>query len=79
MPTPVQPRPSAPQAVVITVPATEGHKVFLSVKEMAAALGLCEGTIWAHMRRGEMPSVKYGRRRLIPAAFLAQLAREAME
>jgi excisionase family DNA binding protein len=44
----------------------------------AAYLGLCEKTVFNMMNKGQLPSVKFGKRRLIPIAALeAILARAA--
>lgn len=40
----------------------------MRVPELAAALGLAESTVYDAIARGELPSIKIGRRLLIPTA-----------
>ena len=44
-----------------------------SVEEAARRLGLGRGAVWELIGRGEIASVRIGRRRLIPAAEIARL------
>ncbi len=52
---------------------------FLTRREVATALRLSLATVAEQIRDGLIPSVRWGRRRLIPVAWLAELAREPME
>ena len=53
--------------------------VLYSVADAAAALGISRSAVWELLQSGEIASVKYGKRRLIPAeslhAFAAALPR----
>ena len=44
----------------------------LSIADVSTRLGLSERTIHRLIAKGEMPSVRFGRRRLIPTAALAE-------
>jgi excisionase family DNA binding protein len=48
----------------------EKSKLALSVPEVATVLGLHPNTVWALIRRGELASVRAGRRVLIPLVAL---------
>jgi excisionase family DNA binding protein len=39
----------------------------LTVEEAGRALGLSRSTVWRRIQRGELPSVRRGGRRLVPA------------
>lgn len=51
------------------VDTTEQRRL-LSIKDAARCLGVGERQVWALLARGEMASVKIGRRRLIDARDL---------
>lgn len=51
---------------------------FLSYKEFAAAVGVSERTVSDLVKRGELPVVPLGRRRLIPAIMVDELERRAL-
>jgi len=52
----------------------EQHKLAISVREASARLGISEGTTWAMIRAGRMPSVRISPRRVvIPVAALERL------
>ena len=44
----------------------------MSVDEAADALGIGRSTLYRELSAGRLPSVKIGRRRLIPASAIAQ-------
>jgi excisionase family DNA binding protein len=44
----------------------------LSVDEAAEALGLARSTLYRELGAGRLPSVKIGRRRLVPASAIAR-------
>ena len=44
----------------------------LSIADVSARLGLSQRTVQRLIASGEMPSVRFGRRRLIPTAALAE-------
>jgi excisionase family DNA binding protein len=50
--------------------------VTLTVEEAAGILGVSRGTAYEAVRSGELPSVRLGRRLLIPRARLLQLLGE---
>ena len=49
----------------------------LSVDEAAAALGIGRSLTYELMARGDLRSVKAGRRRLVPSSAIAELTRES--
>lgn len=51
---------------------------FLSYKEFAEAVGVSERTVSDLVKRGEIPVVPLGRRRLIPATVVDELERRAL-
>lgn len=52
---------------------TTNERTTLTVAEVAAATGLSEVGLRKHIASGAIPSVKVGRRRLIPATWLRNL------
>lgn len=52
----------------------EQHKLALSIREASVRLGISEGTTWAMIRAGRIPSVRISPRRVvIPVAALERL------
>jgi excisionase family DNA binding protein len=51
---------------------------FLPISEVANILGISCITVYRHAEAGTIPSVKIGSRRLVPAAFLAELEARAL-
>lgn len=45
----------------------------LSVSEAAKLIGVCGHTLYAQAKRGAIPSIKVGRRVLIPRSFITSL------
>jgi excisionase family DNA binding protein len=45
----------------------------LSVDETASVLGISRNTVYAAIRAGDVPSIRVGRRFLVPTALLAEL------
>jgi len=52
---------------------TKSTKRVLSVEEARRQLGISRGLMYKAVRRGEVPSVKIGRRIIIPEAALDKL------
>jgi excisionase family DNA binding protein len=52
-------------------------RLVFSVEEARKQLGLSRGLVYEAIRRGEIPSIRIGRRILIPCAALERLLREA--
>lgn len=52
-------------------------RLVFSVEEARKQLGLSRGLVYEAIRRGEIPSIRIGRRILIPCAALKQLLEEA--
>lgn len=48
----------------------------VDVPEAGRVLGVSESTVWRMIRRGALPSVRKGGRRLVPRRALGTLARE---
>lgn len=48
-------------------------KLLLDVKEVAQLTGLSLSTIWREIRAGVIPTIRIGRRRLVPREFLENL------
>jgi excisionase family DNA binding protein len=55
-------------------PATFETPLLVSVPEAARLLGIGSTLGWEMVRSGEMPSVRFGRRVLVPRAALERLA-----
>ena len=49
------------------------NKNYFSVKEIADLFGVSAGLIYAQVKRGDIPSLKIGRRILIPTEFIEKL------
>ena len=49
------------------------NKNYFSVKEIADLFGVSAGLIYAQIKRGDIPSLKIGRRILIPIEFIEKL------
>jgi excisionase family DNA binding protein len=45
----------------------------LSVAETAETLGICEASVYRAIRRGDLPSVLIGGRRVIPTTSISKL------
>jgi excisionase family DNA binding protein len=54
-------------------------KTFISPKEFQALSGLSRNVVYEAVRRKQIPSIRVGRRILIPAAAINQLVEEAIE
>lgn len=55
----------------------DAPRLVYSPKEVRKKLGLSRGLVYEAIRRGEIPSVRIGRRILIPCAALERLLKEA--
>ena len=51
----------------------------LTVDETASALGISRNAAYEGVRRGEIPSIKVGRRLLVPRAALERMLEQADE
>jgi len=51
---------------IAPTPDTQISRATMSVADFIAATGLSRGTVYDGIRRGEIPSVRVGRRILIP-------------
>jgi len=54
-------------------------RVTWTVRETAERLGITLSTAYAYVESGQLPSIKLGRRLLIPRAAVLQLVDEAMD
>jgi len=54
----------------------DSEKLVLSVAELRSKLGLSKGLIYEAIRNGQIPSIRFGRRILIPVVALQQLLGE---
>jgi len=50
--------------------------LLLSVREAARLLDLCEDTVYARAKCGDLPSIRVGHRRLVPRTQLEQWIHE---
>lgn len=57
----------------------EGKARLMSVTAAGKVLGVSDSTVWRMIRRGTLPSVRQGGRRLIPREALESQARERQE
>ncbi|MFC2033803.1 helix-turn-helix domain-containing protein [Chloroflexota bacterium] len=55
----------------------ENHKVILTVDEAAQLLGLARNSAYQGVLRGEIPSIRIGRRILIPRIALERMLNQA--
>lgn len=76
-------KPPIPATIASTMPlarpnglasnnALSPPKITLSIQEAVAASGLSRSYLYEAMSQGKLPFVKKGKRRLIPAAALAE-------
>jgi excisionase family DNA binding protein len=56
----------------------EAKRDWLSIAEMARALGIAEMTLYRVIAAGEFPAVRIGRRLFIPARVLDQMTEAAL-
>ena len=49
------------------------EKMAFSVKETAQLLGIARSTAWAAVWRGQVPTIRIGRRRLVPKVALERM------
>ena len=54
-----------------------GERLVYSVEEVAAQLGIGRNQAYEAIHRGEIPSIRVGRRLLIPTAALERLLEQA--
>jgi excisionase family DNA binding protein len=52
------------------------QKQFVDVPEAGRVLGVSESTIWRMIRRGALPSIRQGGRRLVPRRALEKTSRK---
>jgi len=53
--------------------------IFISIRDFSSQTGISEESTSRGIRRGKIPSVKLGGRRLIPVSFLEDLERSALD
>ncbi len=56
---------------------TANGRLTMSVSEVAKALGTSNSTVYAAVRQGQIPVIKWGKRILIPKIALAKMLDEA--
>lgn len=54
-------------------------RLALSIPETAEVLGVCPNTVSAEIKRGRIPTIRHGRRVLIPVAALRRRLDELVE
>ncbi len=54
-------------------------RLVLSIAEAAAALGLSEDLVYAMTSRGELPCLRFGRRRVVPQRAIELLIEQSLE
>ena len=79
MATVVRPPRPLPDVPLVTMTVNGVCRPLLSRKEVASALRLSISTVADHIRRGLIPSVHVGKSVRVPAAWIADLVRRAME
>jgi excisionase family DNA binding protein len=57
----------------------EAVKLLFSIEEAASALSVSPWTLRSHAKRGTLPTVKIGTRRLVRAADLDRIAADGLE
>ena len=63
---------------VLTLPASKGDRLVLSVAEAGELLGLSRAFAYELVARGELPVVRFGRRIVVPKAALLELLGSAV-
>ncbi len=61
----------------VTSSATR-RRSWLSIAEVASDLGMCQMTLYRAIRAGEFPAVRIGRRLVVPARVLDDMAEAAL-
>ena len=70
---------SAPApATTTTTPATSSGRLVLSVAETAEALGISDDLVYELMHRGQLPSLTFGRRKVVPRRAIDLVIQAAM-
>jgi excisionase family DNA binding protein len=54
---------------------TRDHRMTMTVEQAAAALGVSRGTAYEAVRTGQLPTIRIGRRVLVPIEGLETLLR----
>jgi excisionase family DNA binding protein len=57
----------------------DADRLTLSVDEAGKMLGLSRGLMYQAIRKGEIPSIRIGRRILIPRAALHRMLKDAVD
>lgn len=57
----------------------DADRLTLSVDEAGKMLGLSRGLMYQAIRKGEIPSIRIGRRILIPRAALYRMLKDAVD
>jgi excisionase family DNA binding protein len=71
--------PVVPQTTVQTMsPPSKAEPLVVSILEAARLLGLRHSTIWAMLFRRRIPSVRMGRRVLIPMEVIRKIVNEGI-
>ncbi|MGE0652802.1 MAG: helix-turn-helix domain-containing protein [Alphaproteobacteria bacterium] len=52
---------------------TQPGRLVYTIQEAGALLGLCRNSAYDAARRGELPTIRIGRRLLVPKAAIAQM------
>lgn len=58
---------------------SKDHGLTYTVEEVARKLGICRNSAYAAVESGDIPSVRIGRRRLVPRAALERLLAGAVQ
>lgn len=59
------------------MPEVKSERQTLTIPEAAKALGICRNQAYEAARRGEIPTIKIGKRLLVPRAALDRLLQSA--
>jgi excisionase family DNA binding protein len=71
VPTPVPPEDQQYLEGAIARLAGRGERLVLSISETASLLGISRSSAYELARRGELPTMQLGRRRVVPRSALA--------
>lgn len=59
------------------IPAQDDRRVVMTIPEAGAKLGLCRNGAYGAAARGEIPTIRIGRRLMVPKIAFEQMLKQA--